>query len=271
MYVSGAHSCRQLGGRRRNGRPTLNWMETPVWDIHEFDAIDSTNRWLADRCAEGAPGAMVAIAALQTAGRGRLGRTWTAPPNSGLLMSVLLRPHIAVDQWHLLSLHLAIAALETVRALGADVSLKWPNDLLATRVDGEERKLAGILAQGIHGAHPGVVVGIGLNLVRPPDLPEEIAARGVWLEELVASTPSPRELAAPLLARFGEVLTWPVPRVLDVARSNCSTLGRQVRVELEGSDVHGVATGIGDDGALLVDTGSGVVASFHAGDVVHVR
>ena len=245
-------------------------MANMTWDIHEFVEIDSTNRWLADQSAEGAPSGLVAIAGLQTAGRGRLGRSWTAPPNSGLLMSVLVRPEIPREQWHLLSLYLAVAAVETVRALGVVVSLKWPNDLLAPGPDGEERKLAGILAQGLQGANPAVVVGIGLNVVRPSELPDDVAARGVWLDELVDAVPAPRQMADPILARLGELLHESVPQLLDRARQQCSTLGRDVRVEMADGDVLGKAVGIANDGALLVDTGHDVRA-FHAGDVVHLR
>lgn len=240
------------------------------WDVHEFGEIDSTNRWLADRAVEGASHGLVAIAGVQTAGRGRLGRTWTAPPNSGLLMSVLLRPELPREHWHLLTLHMAVSACDAARSYGATVSLKWPNDLVARRRDGEERKLAGVLAQGLHGSQPAVVLGIGLNLVRPSELPDEVSKRGVWLDELIDPVPRCRPLADMILDRLGELLDEPVGRVVELARNQCSTLGRMVRVELASSAVLGVAVDIGDDGALLVES-DGAVSSFHVGDVVHLR
>lgn len=245
--------------------------------MHSFDEVDSTNRWLLDACRNGAPSGTVAIARVQTAGRGRLGRTWTAPPDSALLMSVLVRPDSlptvdTVDQWHLLTFVLALAASRAIDQLGASTSMKWPNDVMAVRPDGEERKLAGILAQADHGDQPGIVLGIGVNLERPLLLPEEVAVRGVWLNELIPETtrPTAKGLADLLLSELGDVLLTPLPGVLAHIRQRCITLGRKVRVETSSGDVTGIATAIADDGALVVET-SETLRTFHAGDVVHLR
>ena len=113
-------------------------------DIRRFDSIDSTNRYLLDEARRGAPDGVVAVADHQSAGRGRLGRSWEAPPGSNLLLSVLLRPDLPVGDRHLASAAVALAAAEAVDAVtGVRVGIKWPNDLLGP--DG--RKLAGVLAE----------------------------------------------------------------------------------------------------------------------------
>ena len=240
------------------------------WTVRRFDAIDSTNRWLVERASEGAEDGLVAIADEQTAGRGRLGRTWTAPPGSALLMSVLLRPNLPVAQWHLLTFALADAALTSVRELGAQTAtLKWPNDLVAIRPDGQERKLAGILAQAVHGEHPGVVLGIGVNVRRPQELPDDVAARGVWLDELGVGT-DVRTLADAVLTNLDRVSAQTADQIVDRARATCTTLGRTVRVELPYGSVTGVAIGLTDDASLLVNDGTSTRV-FSVGDVVHLR
>ncbi len=243
------------------------------WQLHHFEEIDSTNRWLAERAATGAPDRTVAIAVEQTAGRGRLGRSWTSPPGSALLMSVLVRPTEAlwpVAHWHVLSFAMAEATRRAVVGLGGHaVSIKWPNDLLAVRPDTAERKLAGILAEAVHGAIPGVVVGIGCNVARPPTLPADVEARGVWLDELgIAITPN--AFADWVLAELAPLLNAGPAEVLTHVRAACSTLGRTVRVELPAGEIHGVAVSIGDDGTLHVDDGT-VTHALTVGDVVHVR
>ncbi len=136
-------------------------------DIRRFDSIDSTNRYLLDEARRGAPDGVVAVADHQSAGRGRLGRSWEAPPGSNLLLSVLLRPDLPVGDRHLASAAVALAAAEAVDAVtGVRVGIKWPNDLLGP--DG--RKLAGVLAEADLGvAADGGAVGVAGTTPRCPD------------------------------------------------------------------------------------------------------
>src|SRR5213078_4741069 len=114
-----------------------------IWDVRRHAELDSTNRLAADLARAGAPEGVVVVADHQTAGRGRLGRTWVAPPGSSVLMSVVLRPTVAPERRHVVTLALALAARDAcVEVTGVMPDLKWPNDLLVT-----ERKLAGILAE----------------------------------------------------------------------------------------------------------------------------
>jgi BirA family biotin operon repressor/biotin-[acetyl-CoA-carboxylase] ligase len=186
--------------------------------------------------ARGLPLGSVVVADQQTAGRGRLGRRWDAPPGSALLASFVLpsRP--------LASLAAGVAAAV---ACGESVRLKWPNDLL---VDG--RKLAGILVEQRGGR---CVVGIGVNLTwAPPGAGRLEADRDHLLERLKA------ELESWFAAADSEVLAaW---------RTRSDTLGRRVRVELPGETFEGWAEDVAEDGSLLVD-GRAVTA----GDVIHLR
>src|SRR5205085_11091393 len=131
---------------------------------------DSTNTRLLDEARAGAPEGLVVVADHQTAGRGRLGRTWVAPAGSSLLVSVLFRPR-SLEAGHLLTTAVALAACDACeRVAGVAPDLKWPNDLLV-----DDRNLGGILAEAEGTA---VVVGLGLNVSRPSGAPETAIALG---------------------------------------------------------------------------------------------
>ncbi|MFC6887427.1 biotin--[acetyl-CoA-carboxylase] ligase [Actinomadura yumaensis] len=251
----------------------------------------STNADLAERARAGEPEGTVLVTEVQTTGRGRLGRTWTAPPRSGLMFSVLLRPAVPPSRLGWTPLLAGVAAATAVRRMTAwsetgdrffapgvrepqadvavDARLKWPNDLMVG-----DRKLAGILAERVEGA---VVVGIGLNVgLREEELPVPTATS-------LAIEGAPLTDRAPLLrAILRELATWyrewtalegdPETSGLRTAYKDlCSTLGRPVRVELPDEEaLTGTAEDVDGSGRLVVATGSGerVVS---AGDVVHVR
>lgn len=238
------------------------------WEIRRFGSIDSTNRYLLDEARAGAPDGVVAVADHQTAGRGRLGRAWEAPPRSSLLVSVLLRPGLAPDRLGLLTMAAGLALVDAVRsAAGVAAGLKWPNDLVV-----DDRKLAGLLAEAdlAAGAVRAVVVGAGCNLTRaaiPPDLAASATAC-----EVEAGRPVDRD------ALLGEFLDSFACRLDDLdgvpaaSRDRSATLGRPVRVEL-GADrtLVGEAVAIADSGALVVRTAAGEEHTVSVGDVVHLR
>ena len=148
---------------------------TRFTDIRQFDLIDSTNRYLLDAARAGAADGTVAVAAYQTEGRGRRGRTWTALPNASLLASVLLRPAgLPPDRRHLVTSAVSLAAVSACEEVaGFRPGLKWPNDLVV-----DDRKLAGVLAE-IDG--DAIVTGLGMNLNWPAEeLPESaVSVNGV--------------------------------------------------------------------------------------------
>lgn len=247
-------------------------------DVRWVDQTGSTNADLLALAAEGADDGVVLVADHQTAGRGRLGRTWEAPPGASLLCSTLLRPDLPVDRLHLVSLAVAVAASDACDAVaGVRPALKWPNDLLVTGPDGTERKVAGILAESSTraGTVAAVVVGMGLNVNWPSQLPAELASIATALNHHAGHDVDREELLVAHLRGLESVLaelTAPqgVEALLLRYRHLCSTLGRTVRVDLGSGSVVGDAVDLTPEGHLLVEL-AGEMLPIAAGDVVHLR
>jgi BirA family biotin operon repressor/biotin-[acetyl-CoA-carboxylase] ligase len=237
----------------------------------------STNADLAARAAQGEVAGTVLITDYQSAGRGRQGRSWTAPPRSGIAMSVLVRPDgIDPSRWTWLPLLAGLAVSEGVRrASDLPAVLKWPNDVLI-----EDRKVCGILAERVDTSQgPACVVGIGINVSLVEDqLPVPSASSlAIAARQLGRQLPSRTAVIATVLAAF-ELLyrRWEAQAGNDASLAaayaeRCETLGRQVRVVLsEQRSVEGVADHLDEDGRLVVRTTSGS-AAYGAGDVIHLR
>jgi BirA family transcriptional regulator, biotin operon repressor / biotin---[acetyl-CoA-carboxylase] ligase len=245
-------------------------------DVRWVDETGSTNRDLLDLARSGAPEGVVLVADHQTAGRGRLDRTWVARPGSSLLMSVLLRPPLPAADAHLVTMAMGVAAAEASAAIsGVEAGLKWPNDLVF-----EDRKLAGVLAQsGIDGGRlDSVVVGIGLNLTWNGAPPADLAGIAVALDELTDRPVERDEVLVAVLQRFEHWYGGIADGAADAsgalaarARELSATLGRQVRAELGQGSVEGTATDLDDRGNLVVVDAAGARHVIAAGDVVHLR
>jgi BirA family transcriptional regulator, biotin operon repressor / biotin---[acetyl-CoA-carboxylase] ligase len=254
-------------------------------DSRLYTAIDvvsrtgSTNADLLAAARAGAVPGTVLVAEEQTAGRGRLDRSWESQPGAALLFSVLLRPANvppASRGWLPLLTGVAVAAPLAVTT-GVDVRLKWPNDVLAgpaARTSGG--KLAGILAEQ---AGDAIVVGIGLNVSAEQD---ELPSAGATSLGLAGAAATSREDILVGILRGLELwyLPWASGPQAGNAESSglrpaylrcCSTIGGDVRVALPGGgSLTGHAIDIDDVGRLLVHSPDGVHA-ISAGDVVHVR
>ncbi|MET9424431.1 biotin--[acetyl-CoA-carboxylase] ligase [Streptomyces sp. NPDC006540] len=237
----------------------------------------STNSDLAAR-ALSLPEGAVLVAEEQTAGRGRLDRTWTAPARSGLFFSVLLRPgaDVPVTRWGWLPLLAGVAAATALaRAAGTDMSLKWPNDLLVV-VDGEERKAGGILAE--RAGDDGVVLGLGINVSLHADELPVPTSGSLALADAVSTDRDPL-LRAVLRSLEKWYTAWrtaggdPAACGLQEAyAAGCATLGRSVRAELPGGTaLTGEAVALDGDGRLVLATAEGERHSVSAGDIVHLR
>lgn len=259
-------------------------------DVRWVAETGSTNADAMALARHGEPEGIVLVADHQTAGRGRAGRTWTAPPGAGLLLTVLLRPPAAVMD--LATMAVAVAAAEAVEEVaGFSPRLKWPNDLVwPGDGSGADRKLAGILAEADWPAGSAisagwkqpapaervvVVVGIGINVTWPADLPADLAEVAVACNHVVERPVDREDLLIALLEHLGpryEALAAG-ERALLLAewRRRSATLGRRVRIELGADDVVGTAVDITDDGHLVVDTLEGERRTFAVGDVVHLR
>lgn len=253
----------------RVGAPAAWWRALDV-----VEATASTNADLGAAARAGAEEATVLVAEHQTAGRGRLGRAWQAPPRSALTLSVLVRPGpaLAPNRWPWLPLLAGTAVAEAVRrGAGVDGWLKWPNDVVV-----DDRKLAGLLVERVDTpAGAAAVVGIGLNVSLRAN---ELSVPTATSLSLEGGVPADRQALLPVLLRAFESLyrAWMAtggdPAELYPAYlRRCCTPGRRVTVALpDGSTVEGTAETIDPDGRLVVGTPGGRRA-LGAGDVVHVR
>jgi BirA family biotin operon repressor/biotin-[acetyl-CoA-carboxylase] ligase len=242
---------------------------------HHFDSIDSTNTRARELAAEGAEHGTVVTADEQTAGRGRQGRVWTAPPSKALLYSAIVRP---LDDRHLLlPLAAPLAVCEASEKLrpGIECGVKWPNDVLV-----EQRKLAGILVE----ARPQdgwAVVGIGLNLtITPDDFPPDLQGKAVSIfsSDMGGRRGSRRSLPAvappgppPTPLSATEVLNRHLERWVEADPDTVLAAWRE-RDALRGREVawdggSGVADGIDDRGYLLVITAGGDRVAVGAGEI----
>ncbi len=247
----------------------------------------STNADLGALARAGEDEGALLATELQTSGRGRLGRTWTAPSRSGLAVSMLLRPKVPIERLGWAPLLTGVAVASAVRRItgfgaagdrffpGADgdaeveAVLKWPNDVLVG-----DRKLAGILVEKIDDA---IVVGVGLNVSLHEDELPVPTATSLSLEgaPLTDRAPLLRAVAREFEGRYREwVAASGDPEICGLRadyRALCTTLGREIRVELPGGEeLRGKAKDIDLEGRLVVDAPEGE-RPVSAGDVVHVR
>jgi BirA family biotin operon repressor/biotin-[acetyl-CoA-carboxylase] ligase len=239
---------------------------TRFCEVRWFETIDSTNRYLvAESTAGRAPAGLVAVADEQRAGRGRLGRSWIAPPGASLLASVLLGDALPPERRHLVVVAAALGAIDAVAELcGFRPRLKWPNDLVV-----DDRKLAGLLAEATAGA---AVVGMGLN-VDWPEFPAEIAATATACNREGRAAPRAELLIAWLRGfdtRLDRLVADGPARLAEEHRANSATVGRRVRVERAHDVLEGDAVALTELGHLVVRRG-GEDHTVSAGDVVHLR
>jgi BirA family biotin operon repressor/biotin-[acetyl-CoA-carboxylase] ligase len=220
------------------GTPRVHWRLT-----------DSTNERAKELADAGALHGTLVTADEQSAGRGRQGRAWTAPPGSAVLMSLILRD---LDERHaLLPLAAAVAVCE---ALPVDAAIKWPNDVWIDR-----RKVAGILIEG-RPQEGWAVLGIGIN-VTTDSFPAELAEIATSLQ-LAGHATTAAAVLTDLLAALDRWICAPPGPVLEAWRSRDALKGERVRW----SDGEGIAGGIDDSGALVVETDHGPV-TLDAGEV----
>jgi BirA family biotin operon repressor/biotin-[acetyl-CoA-carboxylase] ligase len=243
-----------------------------TWDVEWVAETGSTNADLLAAARGGAPEGRVLSADHQTAGRGRLGRSWVAPSGASLLCSVLVRPAIPLTRVHLVTTALALAAADACGSLaGVAPDLKWPNDLLVGT-----RKLGGVLAESVvEGDHlEALVIGIGLNVSWPEELPDDLAEIATALNLEGGHDVDRRVLLGAILegfaTRYADLGAGNVEALVDEARRRTATLGQAVLVDLGNDTLVGDAVDITLDGHLVVES-DGVRREVTAGDVVHLR
>ncbi len=240
------------------------------WRIHYFDEVDSTQQVARELLAGGAAEGTVVIAERQTAGRGRMGRTWHSPSGVNLYGTIILRPAMRLADVAQLSLVAGVAAAGALmQAAPGLVSLKWPNDIWL-----RGRKAGGIIAEAVTDARQtllGVLLGIGINInLRADDLPPELRDKATSVR-IATGRPADRiAIAAALFSALGSRYMETLARGFDAVRADWERVsaltGKRVTVVDGGRRKSGVVKGIDGGGALLLDTGRRTVRIV-AGDV----
>lgn len=266
---------RFLGGDVYSGYEVEKQLETKKVGrtLYFLDEVDSTNIYIRQKAQEGAPDGAVAIARKQTSGRGRLARKFESPPDTGVYLTILLRPEIAVGELNLVTLLAAVAAADTIEKLtGTAPGIKWTNDLFLNG-----RKITGILTEcsvsGENGMVDYAAVGIGMNLLqKEEDFPEELRgiAGSVYMATGVKVSLS--EYAACLMKIFEEYFydgNFPENReqVLQKYRERLFFLGQTVQVCGLREQYPAVALDVDGEGRLLVRREDGSITALNSGEI----
>lgn len=242
------------------------WAEALIW----HNTIGSTNDEAKKLAAEGAPHGTVIIADHQTKGRGRMGRTFQSPGGKGIYLSVILRPNCNPGDLMHLTCAVAVAMCDAVEtACGIRPGVKWINDLIL-----HDRKLGGILTEmslGTGGTVNYAVVGIGINCSqKTDDFPSELQDIAISLETALGRSVSRAALAAEMvksLAQMAEALQSKKFMLLDIYRSDCVTISKEVIVHTPTENLRGLALDVDSDGALVVRFEDGSIRAVQAGEV----
>lgn len=270
-------------------RNTIHSTLSTTWlgrRIELFDCLPSTNREAVQLAQAEVEHGTVVAADSQTAGRGRLSRTWFSPPGANLYCSIILRtarPPERLTEWlSWLPLISALAAAEAIEQVSSiHVAVKWPNDLLISA-----RKVGGILCESGTGmrSDPFQIIGVGINVnLDHDDWPADLrdSATSLWQERKIVVDRN--RLLAQLLLELeqclDELVIHGTNRIGLAYYQRCSTIGHTVQATLANGDVVvGLAEGIGQDGSLRVrpqaiQPGSGTpkVVHLRVADIIHVR
>lgn len=241
--------------------------------LYLFEEVGSTNEVGSELARNGAPHGTVVISDSQTRGRGRLHRRWISPPDLNLYMSVILRPPIDAKDAPLLTLVASIAVAETIKKLGVDTLIKWPNDVLIGR-----KKVAGVLTemQPKGDKVDFTVVGIGVNLNMTKEFMEkemgEVAEIATSLREATGQEVERLKFASNLI---NELETWykrfieeGKPAIIREWTERWGAVNRRVQVRFGESVIEGIALRVDENGYLVVRRDDGTTETIVAGDVI---
>jgi BirA family biotin operon repressor/biotin-[acetyl-CoA-carboxylase] ligase len=236
-------------------------------NIVYYPSLGSTNDLLKELAAQGTPEGTLVIADEQTAGKGRLGRKWLAPPGTSLLLSLLFRPELAPNQAQRLTMICSLAIADAIEELtGLSVGLKWPNDIFI-----RGKKAGGILTESVTtgGRLDCVVVGMGLNVNLDISTLPELRGMATSLSQELGREVSRPELLWRILEgieiRYKSLKRGESPHEEWAAR--LINLARQVQVTTPQGVLVGWAEGVDVDGALILRTSDGQHQRILAGDV----
>ena len=235
--------------------------------VHFARETDSTNLWIKRLAKEGAPEGTLALAEFQSAGRGRLGRSWEVPEGTSVMMSILLRPKFEPQYAPTLTLVMGMAVAKAVKKLGFDVSIKWPNDVVVSH-----KKICGILTEmGVRdGKIDYAVIGVGIN-VNIREFPEEMADKATSLYLESGREFDRSQIPGLVMEAFEEyyekfAATCDLSGLKEEYESILANYNQPVRV-LAKEPYEGVARGITDGGELLVEKTDGTIVVVSAGEV----
>jgi BirA family transcriptional regulator, biotin operon repressor / biotin---[acetyl-CoA-carboxylase] ligase len=232
-----------------------------------YESLDSTNRCAKAFASKGAEEGTVVIADIQTAGRGRFGRTWLAEPGSSILFSVVLRPAFCKEKIGLLSYFAAAGIALAVEPLtGIPFECKWPNDIL---ING--RKFCGILMESTFQKNEldYIIIGIGIN-VNQMNFPGELEGKATSLRKECGREFDRKSLICTILSSleslYGDVQKGDFNTVLREWKTRATLFRNQITLTQADARIDGIAVGLADDGGLILETKTGTRV-FYAGDV----
>ncbi len=241
--------------------------------ILRFDSINSTNIEAINQAKRGADEGLCVIAKQQTAGKGRYGRIWISPENSGIYFSIVLRPKTEIRFLPLLTFVCAIAVYETLKTLySLNPDIKWAND-----VHINDKKICGILAETAE-TNKGlaVIVGIGINL-NSTNFPPYLFEIATSIEQEISKKPNYESVIEMLIKQFSEFYEiFKSENGAEQIRQewidrSTYAFGKEVKAVLENTEICGKTCGIEENGALRIETENGEIIIIQAGDVEKIR
>ena len=236
--------------------------------IYRYESVDSTNTVAKTMAHDGAAHGTVVLAEHQTAGRGRLGRSFESPAGAGIYMSMILRPNCRPDRLMHLTCAVAVAICDGVEsALGFRPEIKWINDLVA-----EGKKLAGILTElSVHpqtGLVDFAIVGVGLNCNQcPEDFPQNLRDIACSAAMITGQPVDRQRLAESMIAALLEMDLSRKGEIMERYRLDCLTIGKEVVVVQGQTRRQGRAVDMDEDGGLIVEFPDGIRQTVNCGEV----
>ena len=245
-----------------------------------WQEIASTNDRSIQLAGQGAAEGVMVLARRQTNGRGRQGRSWVSPQDSGIFVSFILRPQLKPHQLPLISFAAGVAAAQAIdRVTGIKIGLKWVNDLVYNG-----KKLGGILAEvpgsqektekaGDNGLlKPAVILGLGINLsLREDDVPDDLSGKVSCLDSLLGTQVNANQLISELCSTLEEQYNHLCCKghelVLQQWKKHSATLGKRIKARAGNAELEGIACNLAESGALILRLDSGENCLLQAGEI----
>ena len=248
--------------------------EELIWNVQEYKEVESTNDLILDSSRQGAKEGLVIYANSQKKGRGRLGRTWHSPKRDGLYFSYLLRPKLAKEKLHLLSLSSGLAVAEglqqfsNTKNIPLSIGLKWPNDIRINK-----KKIGGILCEIEIDKknNPAVTIGIGVNTnMIVSNLPENLHKNTTSLKNEGLGEIENKKLLYVLLEKqkqlYNELLYVGFEKIQERWTGLCDSIGEQVSIE-ESKD-EGRIVKLNSNGYLVIQRDTGELLEIFSNEIL---